>query len=120
LFSFIEKVLYKETVQVSTICHAYAIAKYDFFFRVTQSNRDEIARVVKASYDKPPATNLFSNLTPIMTEKKWRIAKTWDSFKTSLIDKGRQPNIVEAYRYCDHACARLCLEEISPNMLIIT
>ena len=84
--SFIEEVKYKETVVATTLCSAFVINKYDFFYRIPPEIKDDLKQSVHDSYVRPPATVLFENTTKKMGEYEWRIKKTWDAYKVFECD----------------------------------
>ena len=81
---YFNEVHHKESVIAMSMCTAYVMAKYDFFYRVPDDVRLQVTQCVYASYAHPPATHLYDNTVVKMGEHEWRVKKTWDAYKHML------------------------------------
>ena len=94
--SFLEECTYLETCETSTYVQAFAIAKYDLFFRIPTEILERIRRSVR--YVRPPKTSLFQNTIKQIDDAEFRRNHSWKVFRSEYVGKGKKVSILESLR----------------------
>ena len=95
--SFLQDCPYRESCESSTFVTAFAIAKYDLFFRIPKDIQARIKTQVR--YVGPSKTGLFQNTIKQIDPKEFRKSLTWKSFRKDYVQRGRKVSILENFAH---------------------